>query len=289
MRLSVVIVNWNTTGLLQALLQSLRRYPPQSDYEILVVDNASDDFDPKALRLEFPNVKLIVNSFNAGYALGNNQAFESAQGEYLLLLNPDTEVTNGALDFLVNFMDTHSDAAAVGAKLLRPDGSVDRSLRSFPYPGPIAWEYTGLSKIFPNSKTFAAYRMTYFGYNEIAEVDQPMGSCLMLRRSVIEEIGSFDTDFPIFFNEVDWLYRAKEAGYKVFFVPDAVVIHHGGSSTRQVNRRKMMRESHDSLLKFYEKHFRGRMSAPAYFFATACIKLSAKIRCSKKSNSSIPC
>ena len=225
MRLSVVIVNWNTTKLLGALLRSINKHAPQLNYEVVVVDNASDDFDARSFRAEFPEVKLIANDFNAGYAQGNNQAIEIAQGEYLLLMNPDTEVTDGAMSSLIDFMDSHPNAAAAGAKLLRPDGSVDRSVRSFPYPGPIAWEYSGLSKIFPNSRTFGSYRMTYFSYDIICEVDQPMGSCLILRRSVVDEIGSLDTDFPIFFNEVDWLYRAKTAGYGIFFVPDAVVIH----------------------------------------------------------------
>lgn len=278
MRLSVAIVNWNTTDLLKACLISIRDHPPKGDYEITVVENNSDDFDAEAFRRQFPDVHLIVNPADQGYARGNNQAIETSTGDYVLLLNPDTEVTEDALETLLVFMESHADAAAAGAKLVRPDGSIDLSVRSFPYPGPIAWEFLGLSRLFPKSRRLGAYRMTYFTYDKPAEVDQPMGSALILSRHAINKVGLLDEAFPIFFNEVDWLYRAKENGYRVYFVPDAAVIHHGGASTSQVKRSAMLRESHESLMKFYAKHFRGRVFAPVYYFTLACIKLGKLLR-----------
>ena len=278
MRLSVAIVNWNTTTLLEECLGSLQAFPPSAEHEVIVVDNASDGFDESAFRSRFPHVKLIANTDNAGYAKGNNQAIEASTGEYVLLLNPDTRVTEGALDALIQFMDRHEDAAACGAKLVRPDGSVERSVRSFPYPAAIAFEFLGLSRIAPKSRTFGRYRMSWFSYTEEAEVDQPMGSCLILRRRVIDEIGPFDESFPIFFNEVDWLYRAKQAGYKVYFTPAAVVFHHGAAATRLAGRREMIRESHDSLIRFYAKHFRGQIPAPVYYLMIACIRVGALLR-----------
>ena len=278
MRLSIVIVNWNTTSLLKTLIQSIRSNEPKFDYEIIVVDNASEDFSEDSFRAEFPEVKLIANNQNAGYAKGNNKAFEVATGEYILLLNPDTEVTSGAIQTLVDFMDTHKNAAAAGAKLVRPNSTTDSSLRSFPYPGAIAWEYIGLSKIFPKSRLFGRYRMTYFNYDKVIEVDQPMGSCLIISRKALEDIGSFDENFPIFFNEVDWLYRAKELGYKIYFTPDATVIHHGAASTKQINKRIMKSESHESLIRFYEKHYKGKIAAPIYYMTLVCIYISKLIR-----------
>lgn len=288
MRLSVAIVNWNTSALLAACLRSLREdgnnagsrseTAAADDLQIIVVDNASTDFDEAAFRAEFSDVTLIRNAENTGYAHANNQALSIATGDYVLLLNPDTEVTQGALPTLVEFMRSHERAAAAGPKLLRPNGEIDRSVRSFPYPGPIAWEYLGLSKLFPRSRVFGAYRMTWFGYDTVAEVDQPMGSALILNREAIRDVGEMDEGFPIFFNEVDWLYRAKQKGWEVYFVPDAVVTHHGASSTKQVKRRLMIRESHKSLLRFYAKHFRGRIPAPVYYFTVACIKISMLIR-----------
>lgn len=275
MRLSILIVNWNTSALLAACLRKLGTDPY---YEIIVVDNASADFDQSVFRSEFPDVHLIANTDNAGYARGNNQAIEHSTGDYVLLLNPDTEVTENAIEALVTFMETHERAAAAGPKLVRPDGTIDHSVRSFPYPGPIAWEFLGLSRLFPNCPRFGAYRMTTFGYDKVAEVDQPMGSALILRREAIKDIGLMDEGFPIFFNEVDWLYRAKQKGWQVYFTPDATIIHHGAGSTKQVKRRAMVKESHRSLLRFYAKHFKGRIFTPTYYFAVACIRLSLLLR-----------
>ncbi|MCX8052920.1 MAG: glycosyltransferase family 2 protein [Armatimonadetes bacterium] len=278
MRLSIVIVNWNTTLLLVECLESIRAHPPRAANEIVVVDNASGDFNEKVFRERFADVKLIVNPANVGYARANNQAIDVSSGEYILLLNPDTQVAEGALDTLVDFMDDHPNAAACGAKLVRPDGTVERSVRSFPYPAAIAFEFLGLSRLFPHNRVLGRYRMTWFGYDQEIEVDQPMGSCLIIRRAVIDEIGAFDEQFPIFFNEVDWLYRAKQAGYRVYFTPKAVVVHHGAAATSQAGRRRMIRESHDSLARFYAKHFRSRMCGPVYYLIVACIHMGTLLR-----------
>lgn len=278
MRLSIAVVNWNTSNQLAGLIRSIIHYAPPFEYEIIVVDNASDDFDELLFNEEFPEVKLIPNRENLGYAKGNNQALMAAIGDYLLLMNPDTQVTDNAIEALTGFMESHPEAGAAGAKLVRPDGSLDRSVRSFPYPRAIACEFLGLSKLFPRSRFFGLYRMTYFAYDQVAEVDQPMGSCLIISRKALDEIGMLDEQFPIFFNEVDWLYRAKQAGYKVFFVPDAVVIHEGGAGTKQAGRRPMIRESHDSLVKFYQKHFKKLLPRPVYICIIACIKLGEFFR-----------
>lgn len=278
MLLTVSIVNWNTTGLLRTLLMSIYAHSPSTDMEVFVVDNASKDFNLSQMQTDFPYVKYIVNQNNEGYAHGNNQVLEQAKGDFILLLNPDTEITDNAIQKLMDFMQQNPDAGAVGSKLVRPDGTVDRSLRSFPYPGAIAWEFTGFSKLFPKNRFLSAYRMTYFDYESTAEVDQPMGSCLMLSGKALKTIGLMDEQFPIFFNEVDWLYRVKKAKYKVYYTPDAVVIHHGASSTKQVAKRLMSIESHKSLLKFYEKHFKGQISPLTYYFVVACIKLSILIK-----------
>lgn len=274
MRLSIVIVNWNTSELLSACLQSICNFPPNGDYEIIVVDNNSWDLDADAFCEHHPGIRLIRNRENVGYARGNNQAIEQARGDYVLLLNPDTEVTEGAIETLLQFVEAHGDAGAAAPKLIRPDGTIDRSVRSFPYPGPIAWEYLRLAHLFPRSRRFGAYRMTWFGYDQTIEVDQPMGSALVLNRRALDQIGFFDESFPIFFNEVDLLYRAKENGWKVYFVHSATMIHHGGASTKQARRMMMLAESHKSLLRFYAKHFDRRIPALVYHFTVAAIRLS---------------
>ncbi len=278
MRLSVIIVNWNTSSFLAECLESLAACPPSTEHEIIVVDNASDDFDAEVFASRFPQVRFIRNDTNLGYAAGNNQGIRQSRGEYILLLNPDTRVTEGALDSLVTFMDTHSDAAACGAKLVRPNGSVELSVRSFPYPLAIACEFVGLSKLWPTCRIVGRYRMRWFSYEQEAEVDQPMGSCLILRRRATEDVGLLDEAFPIFFNEVDWLYRAKMKGWKVYFTPRAVIIHHGGAATSQADRRKMIRESHESLLRFYDKHFRNKLPPPLYQLIALLVRLGVLLR-----------
>lgn len=273
MLLSIVIVNWNTTRLLDTCLDSIYRHVGIRDFEVIVVDNASADFSEADFRSKHPSATLFANQENLGYAEGNNQAIAASTGDYVLLLNPDTELTSDAPAVLVDFLQNHPDAAAVGCKLVRPTGAVDRSVRGFPYPLAIASELLGLSKLLPKSHTFGAYRMTWFGYDTEVEVDQPMGSCLMLSRRAIDQIGLFDQLFPIFFNEVDWCYRAKQAGWRIFFTPAPEVIHHGGSSTRQI-RKMMKKESHRSLARFYKKHFRKRVFAPLYWLILAAIKVS---------------
>lgn len=273
MQLSVVIVNWNTSSLLKACLESIYRSTPDFDFEVFVVDNASADFNEAEFHSMFPHANFIVNKDNLGYAEGNNQALKLAKGDYLLLLNPDTELRNDTLSSLVDFMDAHKEAAAAGCRLVRPDGSVDRSCRSFPGPWPVATELFRLSRLFPKSRLFGEYRMTWFTYDYETEVDQPMGSCLILSGKSLREIGLFDQDFPIFFNEVDWCYRAKQAGWKIYFTPATEVIHHGGASTKQV-KKPMRRESHRSLARFYRKHYKKKLFAPIYWIILAAIRAS---------------
>lgn len=277
MTLSVLIVSWNTRDLLRACLQSLRRYPLSEPMEVWVLDNASRDGSAQMVMQEFPEAHLVALNDNQGYAAGNNILLRQAQGEYLLLLNPDTEVTKGALDTAVAFLRAHPEAAALGAKLVHPDGRVQASVRGFPEPQAVLWEYLGVARLFPRSRRIGGYRMRWFTYDRIAEVDQPMGTFLMLSRKAMDAIGLMDERFPIFFNEVDWCYRAKAQGWKIYFHPEVTVIHHGGASTRQV-RPQMVWESHRSLQKFYEKHYRQRLPVLVYRFIMATITLNAWLR-----------
>lgn len=254
-QLSIAIVNWNTRDLLLDALASLYQTPPRLDYEVIVVDNASYDGSAAAVAEHYPQVRLIANAENAGYAQGNNQAMKSAQAPYILLLNPDVIVKAGSLERAVAFMEAHPDAGALGIRQIHPDGSLQRSVRGFPTPLAVLWELLGLSKLFPQSRLFGAYRMTWFDYAHVAEVDQPMGTFLLIRRTVLDQIGLLDEAFPIFFNEVDWCLRCKRAGWKIYFTPEVEIIHYGGSSTAQVGAA-MAWESRRGLLHFYAKHYR---------------------------------
>lgn len=274
MDLSIIIVNWNTRDYLRGCLRSIAANPPACDYEVIVVDNASGDGSADMVRESFPDVRLIANETNERYAEGNNIGMRESTGDYVLLLNPDTVVKPNSLGTLLAFGKAHPEAAAVGCKLVGPDGVVQKSVRSFPDPRSVLFEYARISKAFPESEVFGRYRMTYFRYDAVAEVDQPMGSCLLLSRKAIDEVGMFDQQFPIFFNEVDWCYRAKRQGWKIFFTPDAEVIHYGGAGTRQM-KPEMIRESHRSLRRFYRKYYKNRMSKPSYWFIGGSIAVNS--------------
>lgn len=266
MLLSICIVNWNTRDYLKGCLASLLQFPARGagGQEIIVVDNASGDGSADMVAEEFPSVTLIRNSENLGYAEGNNQAMRISTGEYVLLLNPDVIVHKNALTRAILYLRGNPTVGALGARQIATDGSTQMSVRGFPDPKPVLWEYLGFSKLFPGSRRFGAYRMTYFDYDRPGEVDQPMGTFLMITRACLDAVGLMDTQFPIFFNEVDWCYRAKrELGWRICYTPEVTITHYGGSSTRQV-RPKMVRESHRSLLRFYDKHYKSTMSPLLY-------------------------
>lgn len=253
--LSIAIVNWNTRDLLLDALESIYRSPSPDPFEVIIVDNASSDGSAEAVRARYPLANLVVNADNRGYAEGNNQAIDRSRGAYILLLNPDVVIPPGGLDRAVRFMQSHPDAGALGVRQVHPDGSLQKSVRGFPTPLSVLWDLVGLSLLFPRSRVFGAYRMTWFDYAHVEEVDQPMGTFLLMRRTVIEEIGPLDLAFPIFFNEVDWCLRCKRAGWKIYFTPDVEILHYGGASTAQVGA-SMAWESRRGLLRFYAKHYR---------------------------------
>lgn len=276
-RLSVCIVNWNTRDRLAACLSALREQADALGAEVIVVDNASEDGSAEMVRCRFPWVELIANAQNRYYAAANNQAIAASTGRYVLLLNPDVEVHDGALEAMCRFLDEHEDAAAVACRLLLPDGSLQANCRRFPAPLMLLWEATGLARLFARSRVFGAYRMTHWSYDEVAEVDQPMASCLMLRREALGEVGGFDEGFPMFFNDVDLCWRLKRAGWRVYYSPEATALHHHGASTGLV-RREMLRESHRSLARFYRKHYRGRIHWFWYALAMLLIRLGGALR-----------
>ncbi len=281
--LSIVIVNWNTREYLLGALESIVKQMGEINVEVIVVDNNSSDHSAEAVRERFPDVELIANKTNTGYAEGNNQGLVRSSGTYVLLLNPDVILPDHSLKTAFEWMEARSDVGALGVRLVNPDGSVQRSVRGFPNPFAVLCEATGLSRMFPKSHLFGAYRMTYFTYQTEAEVDQPMGTFLLISRRTLEQVGLLDEQFTIFFNEVDWCYRAKKLGWKIVFAPLFDVIHYGGGSTRQV-KPKMAWESRRGLLDFYKKHYPSPLFAPIYWLAVIGSWLQAKVISSRRSN-----
>ncbi len=275
--LSICIVNWNTRDYLRECLQSLRDTSADLAPQIIVVDNASSDASAEMVSADFPDVTLIANDENFGYAAANNQALDLATGELKLLLNPDVVFPDGALQGLIDAIERHPQAGALAPRLVHPDGRGQLSCRSFPDPEVIIYEFLGLSRLFSRSRRFGRYRMGWWGHDEERAVDQPMASVLMLRAATLDETGHFDEQFPIFFNDVDLCRRMWDAGWEVWFTPEVTIVHHVGASTRQV-RAAMVRESHASLLQYYEKHYRGRVGWLTYVTARALIRLGGAVR-----------
>jgi hypothetical protein len=266
--LSICLLNWNTLDFLRRCLESLRAAPPRVPGEIIVVDNASTDGSAAMVAAEFPEVRVIANPVNLEYARGNNQAIAASRGEIVLLLNPDTEVTPGALDRIVSFLQANPTAGAAAPRLIYPDGSPQQSVRAFPAPGALLRDVLGRS---------GGYRTAVPETGEPVEVDQPMAAALALRRDALAEVGTFDERFPMFFNDVDLCYRLRQAGWKIYALPEAVIVHHLGASTRQV-RARMLRASHAGLIAFYRKHYRSQMSPPLFWLTLAAIWLSGWLR-----------
>jgi len=249
LKLSVVIVTWNSAADIAACIESIN-FGPQLD--IIVVDNGSSDATREKLS-QYPHLKVITNRTNLGYARANNQGFRLAAGEYILLLNPDTRLEPGCLDVLSGYLDSHPDVGAVAPRLLNPDGSTQLSIRSFPGVGSVLSELSGLSRLFPGSSLFDRWRLRRFDYDQESVVEQPMASCLLVRRQVLDQLGGFDESFPMFYNDVDLSYRMKQAGWKTVYLPTARVYHRLGASTSQV-KTKMVWESHRALFRYLLKH-----------------------------------
>ncbi len=280
--IAILIVNWNTRDLLRACLLSLQKNLGDVEHQIVVVDNASRDESAQTVRDEFPDVHLIENLQNEGYARGNNQAFEYAKQfapQWIWLLNSDTEIFADSLPALLDFAQQHPPAGAFASALIDArDGHIQRSCRTFPTPKALWTEATNLQKIFPRSRKFGFYRYGDWSMKTAREIEQPMTSSLLVRRSAIEQSdGLFDEQFPIFFNDVDLCFRLRQKGFAIWFVPQSRVKHWGGASTNQ-NKPAMIRESHRAMEAFYRKHWQTEYSKLVYNATIALVRASSKFR-----------
>ncbi len=254
MLLSICIVNWNTRDDLRQCLQSLPGGAGELTLEVFVVDNASTDGSPAMVSSEFPQVTLLRNPNNSGFAHANNQALARCRGDYLLLLNSDTVVHPGALSAFVDAMEAQPEAGIGGAKLLNSDGSLQFSCRRFPTFTAGLLRNNPIGRLFPGNAKVQDYLMTDFDHNVAAEVDWVSGAALCMRRATLEQIGLLDETYFMYCEDVDWCYRAHQAGWKIYYFPEAVITHHiGRSSDKAV--AAMVRAHHHSMGIFYRKHY----------------------------------
>ena len=255
MDLSIIIVNYNVKEFLQNLLHSVNKAAQDISHEIIIVDNGSDDGSVELIQQKFPDVKLIINEKNLGFGKANNIAMKQAAGEYFLLLNPDTLLSEDTLKEMMSFLKKQPDAGIAGCKILNPDGTLQLACRrSFPGPWISFCKVMGLSNLFPKSKIFAKYNLTYLDENQTYEVDAISGSFMMMKREVYKKTGGFDQDFFMYGEDLDLCYRIQKEGYKVFYVHSAQIIHYKGESTKRssIDDTKLF---YDAMHLFVKKHF----------------------------------
>lgn len=225
MDISVVIVNWNTRKLLIDCLDSICKTVKNITMEVWVVDNASTDDSVESVRRLYPDVQIVQNTQNLGFAAANNKAFKRMRGRYALLLNTDTLLTEGAVERIYEFMEDRPDAGMACGQLLNPDESKQNSIANFPGVLSLLCNETMLRILLPGK--FPSKRQT-FKYP--IEVDSCIGACLLVRKKAMDQVGLLDEKYFFFFEETDWAYRMKHAGWKTYFVPSARIYHFQGQS-----------------------------------------------------------
>lgn len=250
MKLSIVIVSWNTKDLLEACLNTVYAYPLDQPFEVWVVDNKSKDDTVAMVRERFPQVELIASEENLGFAGGNNRAIPHCRGEYVLLLNPDTEVKPDALNALVAFMDAHPEAGAAGSRLLNGDGTLQTSCHPVPTLSREFWRMFYLDALVP----YGSYDMSKWEVDQPREVDVLMGASLLLRKSVLEAVGLLDEGYFMYSEEVDLCFRLQKAGWRLYWVPQSQVVHYWGQSAKQVLAEMFLQLYRGKLL-FFRKHY----------------------------------
>lgn len=223
-------------------------------FEAFVVDNASNDGSAEMVSARFPWVRLIRSPTNGGFASGNNLAIPMALGRYILLLNPDTQLQPGTLYRMVEYMDAHPEAAIAGPKLVRADGSIHLACRrSFPTLEVAFYRMVGLSRLFPRSRRFGRYNLTYLDPDVPTEVDSVTGAFMMVRREAIQQVGLLDERFFMYGEDLDWALRMKQRGWKVLYNPAVTVYHHHGTANRPRSATTVY-HFYRSMLLFYFKH-----------------------------------
>jgi GT2 family glycosyltransferase len=258
--LSIIIVSWNTRELLFDCLQSLQNEIRGIDAQVWVIDNASTDGSPAAVREKFPEVNLLVNTENVGFSRANNQGAAQASGKTIMFLNSDTVVKSGSVLPLLRYLQANPGAGACGPLLRNPDGSLQESCYPFPSLSRELWRLLHLDALLP----YGTYRMEGWDLRANREVQVIKGACLVVRRDVLERVGTFDPDYFMYTEEVDLCFRIHRAGWKLFWLPQSEIIHYGGQSTRQAAPR-MFQSLYQTKILFFRKNY-GQVSANLYKF-----------------------
>lgn len=275
--LVVIITAWNVRELLAQCLDSVFRQPIRAKTKVVVLDDASTDGTFAELAPKYPQAEWIRSEENLGFIRANNRVLRESwdQARYFLLLNADTVVEAGAFDVLVEFLDGHGEAGIAGGKVTRPDGTLDWPCkRSYITPTALLSKALGLDHLFPRSRVFGQYELRYLDENKLHEVDAVVGACLMIRRETLHQIGPMDEHLFMYGDDLDWCYRAKAAGWKVFYVPQARIVHY--KSVTSVKRSyRMIYWLYRATWLVYRRHL-----APRYPFpVNALVWLGFQVMC----------
>jgi hypothetical protein len=260
--LSICILTYQAREFLRGCLNSIYDYPPDCEFEITVVDNGSTDGTQEMLKREYPQLDLIANPENMGFTAPMNQALQNSKGDFLLLLNPDTLIEPQAFNRLIDYMERHPNVGICGPKVLNTDGTLQKPCRrGESRPLAVFSYFLGLSTLFPKSKLFGEYLMSYMDEDETHEVAGVSGSCMMVRRAVINQIGYLDERFFAYQEDADYCFRTRKAGWKIYYVPTARIIHFGGQGGSRVQPYRSIYHWHRSYWLYYQKNLAGE-----YFF-----------------------
>jgi GT2 family glycosyltransferase len=261
--LSICIVSYNTRDMLRACLESIYAQPPRIPFEIVIVDNHSTDGSVAMLAEAFPEIMVIQNSENRGYTAPMNQALQAAGAtRFLVQLNPDTVILPAAFDCMVDFMAGHPEVGIISPKVLNRDGSLQRQCRrSAARPWDTLSYSLGLWKLGPATKFWNGYLKGQYGEDETHPTEAVSGSCMFIRREVIEQIGYLDENFFAYQEDSDFCFRTRKAGWQIYYVPQAKIIHYGGQGGSQVHLAQSVIAWHQSFARYYRKHL-----AKDYFF-----------------------
>lgn len=262
MDLSIIIVNYKTRELTSDCIDSMLKSNTKGlNFEIIVVDNASDDGSIEAIQQQFPEVMTIINKENHGFSKANNLGMRMATGEYILLLNSDTIVELNTLKGAHAFIRDHKHIGALGCKILLPSGKLDAACkRSFPTPMNGIYHSLHLDDAYPDSIRFGEYNLTYVDENKTCSIDCIMGAFMMVSREVIDVVGMLDEDYFMYGEDVDWCYRIKKAGYQVMYYPEVRIFHHKKASGIEKRNPKVIEAFYDSMIIFYNKHYQDKYS-----------------------------